>query len=358
VSLSARTNSEPAPFLAREAFYWLTLATPVITLLIAQQGDTRPSLERAAGCLLSTWFCTVLVGLLLHVVVNAIAPRIFARVSSAWTASIAIAAIGAFVVSIAMRLLLPRLAWLDVNLAGPLGPFILRGLGVGAVYVAGARLYTWLGARARVAAERAKESELRAQSARLSALQAQLNPHFLFNTLNAIASLIPTEPERAEATVERLAGVLSYSIASGARGSVRLGEELSAVRDYLDIEQARFGERLRARIDVDDALADHLLPPMLLQPLVENAVLHGISQKPEGGEVRVRGRVEEDAMVLTVSDDGVGPGGSKRHGNGTALANLRERLALRFGGAAAFEVRARNGGGFECELRLPRGGVA
>jgi signal transduction histidine kinase len=351
-------NRAPSPFLAREAFYWLTLATPVITLLIAQQGDARPALDRAAGCLLSTWFCTVLVGLLLHVVVNAVAPRILARVSSAWAAAAAIAVIGVIVVSAGMRLLLPRLAWLDVNLAAPLGPFIVRGLGVGTLYVSGARLYTWLRERARAAAERARENELRAQSARLSALQAQLNPHFLFNTLNAIASLIPTDPERAEATVERLAGVLSYSIASGARGSVKLGEELSAVRDYLDIEQARFGERLRARIEVDDALDEHLLPPMLLQPLVENAVLHGISSKPEGGEIRVRGRAEEGAVVLTVSDDGVGPGGSKRRGNGTALANLRERLALRFGGAAALEVRAREGGGFECELRLPTGSVA
>ena len=332
------------PFLAREAFYWLTLVTPVITMLISQDGQggqdgvAGPTLERAARCLLSTWFCTVVVGLALHVAMN-------------WTAPRALAAAPSRVLAVAI--LLPRLVWLDPNLAGPEAPFIGRALAVGVLYVSTARLATWLASRARLQAERAKESEERALRARLATLQAQVNPHFLFNTLNAIASLIPTDPELAEATVERLAGVLQYSIASSSRGAVTLGEELNAVKDYLEIEQARFGDRLKMRIEVDEDLHGHALPPMLLQPLVENAVLHGFSERAGGGEISLSGRRQAENVVLTVADDGVGPGKSTRKGNNTGLENLRERLALAYGGGARFLVRERAGGGFECELRVP-----
>jgi hypothetical protein len=346
------TAGRGSPFLAREAFYWLTLATPAITLLIAQVGSTPPTLDRAAGCLLSTWLCTVVVGLLLHGVVNALAPRLLGRGVHAGPVA-AMAAAAAATVTLAMRVLLPRLAWLDPNLAGALTPFILRGLAVGGLYVAGARLYTWLSERARRDALRATESEALALRARLAALQAQLNPHFLFNTLNAIASLIPVDAELAESTVERLAGVLQYAIACGTRGEVTLGEELDAVRDYLDIERARFGPGLLSTIDVSPELNARVLPPMLLQPLVENAVLHGLSGRQGSGRVQVVGRDQDGALVLTVSDDGVGPGGSRRRGNQTGLHNLRERLALTYGGSARFEVRTRAGGGFECELRVP-----
>lgn len=128
--------------------------------------------------------------------------------------------------------------------------------------------------------------------------------------------------------------------------------------NYLEIERARFGARLSSRIDVDEDLDGHSIPPMLLQPLVENAVLHGLAHREEGGSVLVRGRSERDVMVLTVSDDGVGPDGSKHHGNSTGLRNLKERLALTYGDAARFSARARAGGGFECELRVPRQSTA
>lgn len=351
-------KSSRQPFLARETFYWLTLVAPVITLLVAQDGSSLPTVQRAAACLLSTWFCTVAGGLTLHLTANFTAPRAFAE-SRPRALSVAILAIAcALAVTTVMALLLPRLVWLDGNLAGPKAPFIGRALAVGVFYVAAARLYTWQSEKARVAAERARDSEDRALRARLATLQAQVNPHFLFNTLNAIASLIPSDPDLAETTVERLAGVLQYSIASSSRDSVTVGEELDAVRDYLEIEQARFGDRLRARIDVDDAIHAHALPPMLLQPLVENAVLHGFSDRARGGEIAVSGRRDSADVVFTVADDGVGPGKSTRKGNNTGLRNLRERLSLTYGVGASFSVREREGGGFECELRLPWSGAA
>jgi hypothetical protein len=342
-----------SPFLAHEAFYWLTLVTPVITLLIAQNGATAPTLDRADGCFLSTWLCTVVAGLALHLVMNGTAHRAFQQ---SWgpARSVAVLALsGTVTVCAVMGLLLPRLTWLDPNLAGAKAPFLGKGLAVALLYVTVARLYTWLSAKARGEAERAKESEERALRARLATLQAQVNPHFLFNSLNAIASLIPTDPELAESTVERLAGVLQYSMGVSSCRAVTVGEELEAVRDYLEIEQARYGDRLHTRIEVDEDLCRQALPPMLLQPLVENAVLHGLSDRSRGGEISVSGRRDSQDVVLTVADDGVGPGKSVRKGNNTGLQNLRERLFLTYGSEARFSVRERTGGGFECELRVP-----
>ncbi len=333
------------PFIEREALYWLTFFAPAITLLISRWGGDAP-LSRVVGCLLSTWISTAICGLAVHSVVNFVAPRILARTSQVVGAAL-IAAIATVTAVAVLVVLLPRLVVVDANLSQPIAPFVFQGIAVCLLYVAGGRLVTWL--RQREAD--ALEQKLRA---RLAALQAQVNPHFLFNTLNAIASLIPKDPARAEETVERLASVLQYSITSTSKGRVTLGEELAAVRDYLEIEQARFGERLRSKIDVDDAIEADAIPPMLLQPLVENAVLHGLSSRDEGGAVTVQGRIEEDAMILKVSDDGVGPGGSKRRGNKTGLANLRERLALTYGAAAQLSVGPRPGGGFECEIRVPR----
>ena len=333
------------PFLAREGLYWLSLFAPAITLLISNTDPKNAKLDRVAACLLSTWACTVVCGVSVHVLLNLLAPRLLSRTSKP-IAIAGIAAAGTGVIIGEMEWLMPRLAWLDHNLASGSFRFVAQALVVGVIYVCGVRLFTWL-------QDRAKESEERTLRARLAALQAQVNPHFLFNTLNAIASLIPKDPTRAEGTVERLASVLQYSITSSARGRVTLGEELAAVRDYLEIEQARFGERLRSTIEVDESLEGAAIPPMLLQPLVENAVLHGLSGRDEGGVVMVRGRAEDGAMVLHVSDDGVGPGKSKRRGNRVGLENLRERLALTYGAAARLEVGAREGGGFECEIRVP-----
>ena len=221
------------PFLAREALYWLTLLAPAITLLVANI-DGKPALDRVASCLLSTWICTIVCGVSVHFLVNAMAPRLIARTSTPVTV-LALGATVAALVTAEMLELLPRLVWLDANLSKPPAPFVMQALVVAAFYVLGARLATWLGDRAQEAKERAAESEQRTLRARLAALQAQVNPHFLFNTLNAIASLIPKDPTSAESTVERLASVLQYSIASSARGRVTLAEELAAVRDYLEI---------------------------------------------------------------------------------------------------------------------------
>jgi two-component system sensor histidine kinase AlgZ len=340
-------------FLARETLYWLTLFAPALTLLVSNDSGVPNRLDRAVGCLLSTWTCTVVCGLALYLVVNWLAPRLFA-LATRTVAVAGLAVAGAAAVTGTMLAILPRLVWLDPNLAGSPVRFVLQALVVAAFYVGGARLFTWLRDRADEAQESARRSEEHTLRARLATLQAQVNPHFLFNTLNAIAALIPKEPASAEETVERLASVLQYSLASSERGLVTVAEEVAAVRDYLAIEGARFGERLKSTIEIADGLEKDAIPPMLLQPLVENAVLHGLSSREGGGAVTVQGRAEDGAMVLTVSDDGVGPGASKRHGNRIGIDNLRERLALTYGDAATLSLGARAGGGFECEIRVPR----
>ncbi len=333
----------------------LTLTPPLITLITLPLGTSEPTLIHAAGCLISTWLCTVLVGGLMHFAVNYSAPRLLARVRPVGLAYAGIAAVAAASVVLGLLALTPWLGAIGHAIDHNLITFILYGsVGIASVYLVAARAAAVVAARSRVQADRALAMEEDALRNRLAALQAQMNPHFLFNTLNAVASLVHAQPDLAEATIERLAGVLQYAITAGQNGSVRLGDELNAVRDYLGIEQARFGDRLKSSIEVSDELHGLLLPPMLLQPLVENAVLHGLGSRAQGGEIRITGRTEGNAVILTVSDDGVGPGGSTRKGNRVGLASVRERIALTFGDAGAFLTRARVGGGFECELRVPR----
>jgi two-component system sensor histidine kinase AlgZ len=208
--------------------------------------------------------------------------------------------------------------------------------------------------------ERLQEVELRALLARqeslaaqLQALQARIQPHFLFNSLNTVASLIPEDPQRAEAVVERLADLFRYTLDASKRPTVPLEEELAAVAGFLELESLRYGDRLKAALHADPGAGDVPVPPLVLQPLVENAVVHGIAPRREGGRLEVCVERRADALVLRVEDDGPGPGGSPRRGAGTALADLRQRLALLYGDRASLEVGAAALGGFRVEIALP-----
>ena len=177
--------------------------------------------------------------------------------------------------------------------------------------------------------------------ARLSSLESRIHPHFLFNTLNSIAALIPTDPRRAEDTVGKLASLLRFSLNAHHSGLVPLAQELKIVRDYLEIESTRFGSRLRYEILVPEALDSVLVPPLALQTLVENSVKHVAAQRSEGASIQVGGAMEPDRIRLEVIDDG--PGFSlgaiaPEHG----LGNLVARLDLLFGGAGRLDVTREN----------------
>jgi signal transduction histidine kinase len=191
-----------------------------------------------------------------------------------------------------------------------------------------------------------------ATQAELKALKAQINPHFLFNTLNTIAALIHADPPQAEATVERLAEMLRYVLAGSERGLVPLEEELSFVDSYLEIEQARFGEHLRVTREVAPQALDVLVPSLIFQPLVENAVRHG--QGADGSvDLTIRVRSHNDEVIITIADRG--PGLSKgvweRRGSGLGLHNVDERLRKMYG--RGLEIRGNEPQGTVITICIP-----
>ncbi len=186
--------------------------------------------------------------------------------------------------------------------------------------------------------ERARVVELQRQAidARLRSLQAQIEPHFLFNTLANVVSLINTEPDKARLMLERLIELLRSSLAASRSERTTLGQETALIAAYLDILRIRMGKRLSYAIDVPRELLDARLPPLSLQPLVENSIKHGLEPKLEGGTVRLSARVADGALQLDVEDDGLGF--SSRASNGVGLTNLRERMASLYGEKARLAV--------------------
>jgi signal transduction histidine kinase len=200
--------------------------------------------------------------------------------------------------------------------------------------------------------------DLRLQTSRseLKALRAQINPHFLFNALNAIASLIHTDPARADAAVEQLAEVFRYTLRRSDQEWAPLDQELAFARAYLDVEQARFGKRLDYSIQADDAPARAQIPSMLLQTLVENAVKHGISKLRTSGRIDIVALQRNGRLVLEVRDTGPGPdaagAGARRSGESFGLRSVRDRLQGHFGANASLEIR-REHQTTVAELELP-----
>jgi sensor histidine kinase YesM len=210
----------------------------------------------------------------------------------------------------------------------------------------------------RVLALEQRERELTdlAATAQLAALRAQINPHFLFNSLNSIAQLIRVDPDKAEACVERLGEMFRYLLRRAEKEFVPLADELEMARAYLEIERARFGERLRVETRIDAGSLQHLIPNLLLQPLVENAVKHGVSRKLGPGTIRIDVALHDGCLELVVGDDGLGMAAEsveRVYERGIGLSNLRDRLLRLYGPAHLPDIRSTLGGGTEVRLRLP-----
>jgi len=191
----------------------------------------------------------------------------------------------------------------------------------------------------------------RLTEATLAALRGQLNPHFLFNTLNSIAVLIRQQPAQAEQMVHRLAAFLRLTLVQSDRSLIPLRDELAFATGYLEIERHRFADRLAVQVDVESSLLDVMVPTLILQPLVENAVRHGIGPWPDGGTITIRGREVGDRLELTVMDDGAGPPPSWQDGVG--FANVRRRLEAHFREQAQVAAGKAGNRGFLVCLRLP-----
>jgi len=203
------------------------------------------------------------------------------------------------------------------------------------------------------ARHRAADMQRQAVEAQLKMLQAQIEPHFLFNTLANLDALIQTDPKRARAMLGHLNDYLRSTLAATRRERSTLAEEFAQLRGYLEVQGMRMGERLRFSLELPDALAQADVPPMLLQPLVENSLKHGLEPKVEGGEVKVSAREEGDRLVLEVADTGLGKANGSTGGTGVGLSNVRERLAAAYEGAIV-DAGVNAAGGFTVRLSIPR----
>jgi sensor histidine kinase YesM len=205
---------------------------------------------------------------------------------------------------------------------------------------------------ARLAEKKVQEEKLLRlkTKAELEALRARVNPHFLFNTLNSVASLIPVDPPRAEALLQRMSNLFRYILSAGDRGFVPLDEELDIVDEYLAIEKVRLGARLDYFIDRGDALDSVKIPGMLLQPLIENSVKYGIAPQKNGGRIEVTCRRHEDRCAITISDTGKGFDLDAVE-EGFGIGSVRQRLELDYPGSHVFDITV--DGGVKIDITLP-----
>ena len=208
----------------------------------------------------------------------------------------------------------------------------------------------------RLRARREQAIQLTGQlaEARLDALRRQLDPHFLFNTLNAISSMVERDPRGVRRMIARLGDLLRHSFEGGREAEVPLRRELALLGLYVDIMKVRFQDRLEVDIRVDDAVLEAMVPTFILQPLVENAIKHGIERHTEGGRIVVEGVVDGDTVVLRVIDDGAGgpTATAASNGSGVGLRNTRERLYQLYGNKQSFSLSTGDGGAV-AEVRLP-----
>lgn len=195
------------------------------------------------------------------------------------------------------------------------------------------------------------EAEKRRVEAQLKMLQAQIEPHFLFNTLSNVNVLIDSDPSLAAQLLDALIRYLRASLARTREENACLSDEIALLKAYLEILKIRMGDRLTYFFEIAPAILEHPFPPMLLQPLVENAITHGIEPKREGGTVRIAGRQEGERLMLFVIDDGVGCKTTGRQGVG--LSNIRMRLETLYAGAASLKMSENENGGMSAKIEIP-----
>lgn len=202
------------------------------------------------------------------------------------------------------------------------------------------------------AEQRESEARLLARDAELRALKAQINPHFLFNSLNSISALMTIDSSRAREMCITLGDFLRKTLGLGEKELITVSEELALLRTYLTVEKVRFGQQLRVEEDIDNTSLKCLIPPLLLQPLVENAITHGIANLPDGGSIRIGANCHDGQLRISIRNDFDPSYESKRSSNGIGMANVRERLTARYGKNATFNAEI-NGESYLVQLSLP-----
>jgi two-component system LytT family sensor kinase len=187
----------------------------------------------------------------------------------------------------------------------------------------------------------------------LSNLKSQLNPHFIFNALNSIRALIDENPEKCKQAVNQLSNILRSSLATGKKGLAPFEDELRIVKDYVGLEQIRFEERLKVAFDIDDESLDFLVPPLMVQTLVENGIKHGVSKLTEGGSIFLKTSVVDDRLKIQVRNSGVYVNGERKTSRGLGLENTTQRLKLIYGGDASFRILTEKNNFVLVEIEIP-----
>jgi two-component system sensor histidine kinase AlgZ len=345
-------DSTASDVIPRETLLALVAASPLLAVLLSKNTvyGTWPTRVRV---LVGTLAYASTIALCLHAAFNVALARLrrgaarpFYRIPVYWCTAM----LPATVVTVAFG---PVFTWMGI-LPDPERRVVQTGVII-SFFLAGAYMFKRATRRIADAQSRALKERAAAVEARFQALQARTNPHFLFNTLNSIMSLISKDAEQAEHLLGRLSTLLRYSIEGADRSHISLGEELDAVRDYLSIEQLRLGERLRFTLSVaDDVNLATRVPPMVLQPLVENAIVHAVARSVRGGSVLVGVNMASEQRVdLVVEDEGAPPDASPHVGTKTALSNLRERLRILYGEEATLTAGPRPAGGFRARVIIP-----
>lgn len=268
---------------------------------------------------------------------------------------------GAVVVSgiiVYVEILLARLMarttrWFP-GLATRLSPEVplMVGVAIATYLLAAAFYYVIFALEASKQAEaRVLQASVLARDAELKALKAQVNPHFLFNSLNSISALTSSDPLRAREMCILLGDFLRRTLGLGEKLVIPLEEELSLVRSFLAVEKVRFGARIQMQENIDKDTMGVFVPPLLLQPLVENAVVHGIANLVEGGSIRLDAKFQNGLLAIDV-ENSFDPEAPPRRRSGVGLANVRQRLLARYGNRATFDART-EGGRFCVAIRLP-----
>lgn len=206
-------------------------------------------------------------------------------------------------------------------------------------------------ARFRERGKLAAQLQARLSDAQLRALRAQLNPHFLFNTLNAVTALLHRDPDRADSMLTRLGEVLRLALRADPAHEVTLHEEMAVLEPYLSIMRVRFADRVAVECNIDPETLNAIVPSFILQPVIENAFEHGMAPLKRPGSVYIESRITGSSLILAVRDDGPGP--SPREHDGVGLSNTRKRLFELYGDSSTMDVVGLPGGGTIAEMRMP-----
>lgn len=351
--------SAPAPSFdrwPRELFVVVAVIPPVLGLIFEPDGLRYDWLHQARS-LLAIWVYTLVLGAAIHVGTNAISARWPRLLVGFWGAFVHVF-LTLVLVSLVTLILIQPLVWTCPGIGHHEFTLWMRGMTLSAGFVLLGRLYQRFVSTQREAAVAQARSEQALSEARYQALVSRTQPHFLHNALTAAAGLVPSDPDAAERVLRDLGSLFREIVDGTTKPLLRARDEVETARRYLRVQEVRFAGRLTVRVDADVLAEDELVPSLILLPLVENAVLHGLS---DGGtcHVHVTCALTREHVSFTVEDDGPGPlQSTHREGTGIGLHDVRARLLSLYGEHASLvtKERALNAPrpGFFAEIRIPR----